>query len=447
MRHAVVPAIPASRSFSTLCVKGAHMNLDFDGLMLDLPEVSRGLRVVALGLASLLVAGGAEAASPSGGKGEGLAKRLDAVIDSAIASRRIVGAVVVVLQDGRPVYRRAAGAADREEGRPMRAEQAFRLASVSKPIVTAALLRLADEGRLDLDDPVTKYLPDFQPKLADGDAPAIRLRQLLNHTAGLSYQHMEPANGPYQRAGVSDGLDQPGLAMDEELRRIAAAGLAYAPGTAWRYSVAIDVLGAVIERVTKSTLPKAVRTLVTGPLDMAGTEFAAPAREGLATPYADGSPPVRMGDPHVIPYFGLAGVRFSPGRTFDPRSFPSGGAGMNGTADDVARFLETVRSGGGKVLKPATAKAMMTSQTGHLPIVMGPGWGFGLGGAVLTAPKAAKTPQSAGTWAWGGAWGHSWFVDAGHRLVVVALTNTALEGMVGAFPSQVRDAVYGREAR
>lgn len=405
------------------------------------------MRSVTLGFATLLLATGLGcAAKTTAVKDNGLGARLNAAIDNAVTSHRIVGAVVVVLSDGKVVYRRAAGLADREAATPMREDQIFRLSSVSKPIVTVAALRLVDEGRLRLSDPITRYLPDFRPKLADGSVPVITIGQLLTHTAGLSYGFLEPADGPYHRVGVSDGLAEPGLLMPEELRRITAAGLAYTPGTRWGYSVAIDVLGAVIERVTSQSLPDAVRTLVTNPIGMIDTGFAPPDRSRLATPYVDGSPPERMGDPYLLPFAGLAGISFSPGRTFDPRSFPSGGAGMNGTADDLVRLLEVIRSGGGNILKPATAHAMLINQTGNLPILSGPGWGWSYGGALLTNPKAAKTPQSMGTWSWGGVWGHSWFVDPERRLVVVVLTNTAVEGMSGKFPADIRDAVYGKKS-
>jgi CubicO group peptidase (beta-lactamase class C family) len=375
----------------------------------------------------------------------GLQTRVNAAIDDALGSRRLVGAVVVILRDGRLVYRRAAGFADREAAKKMRTDQLFRLASVSKPIVTVAVLRLVDAGRIHLADPVTAYLPDFHPKLADGSTPLISIERLLTHTAGLSYGFLEAADGPYHRAGVADGLDETQLSLAEELRRIDAAGLAYAPGTRWGYSVAIDVLGAVIERVTNQPLPEAMKDLVLRPAGMIDTGFAPPERSRLATPYADGSPPVRMSDPDVLPFMDLAGIRFSPGRALEARSFPSAGAGMNGTADDVARLLEIVRSGGGALLEQVTAHAMTTNQTGTLPILFGPGWGFGFGGAVLLDPHAANTPQSPGTWSWGGAWGHSWFVDPEQRLVVVGLTNTAVEGMAGKFPTDLRDAVYGRK--
>src|SRR5512132_4634073 len=170
---------------------------------------------------------------------------IDAAIERALAENRIVGAVVLVAQDGEIVYRRAAGLADRERGTPMREQAVFRLASLTKPIVTAAALRMVELGRIALADPVTRYLPEFRPALPDGATPTITLRHLLTHTAGLSYGFMQPPDGSYHRAGVSDGAGEPGITMDENLARIVRAGLAYPPGERWGYSVAIDVLGAV----------------------------------------------------------------------------------------------------------------------------------------------------------------------------------------------------------
>lgn len=370
-----------------------------------------------------------------------LENSLDTTLQTAVAKEAIVGTVTVVLRDGQPVYQRAVGYADRESRTPMQLDTVFRLASVTKPIVTLAALRLAEAGKLELDAPITRYLPEFLPKLGDR-APVIRVRQLLTHTSGLSYVHMQPADGPYVKHGVSDGLDAPGLSLAEELRRIVAAGLSFEPGTRWGYSLGIDVVGAAIERVIDQPLPAAIERLVTGPLGLEHTSFFAPRDRALATPYADGKPPVRMGDPHVLPFFDLAGIRLSPSRAYDPRSFASGGGGMNGSAGEVARVLELVCSGGGELVSSATARAMLSNQTGDLLTVFGPGWGFGFGGAVLLDPTVAQTPQSAGTWAWGGVWGHNWFVDPQQRLVVVSLTNTGLEGMMGDFTRQVRDAIY-----
>ncbi|WNG18118.1 serine hydrolase domain-containing protein [Cystobacter fuscus] len=368
--------------------------------------------------------------------------RLDAVIEQALADKRVVGAVVLVARDGKVIYHRAAGEADREAHIPLREDAVFRLASMSKPLVSAAALALVDQGKLGLEDPVTRWLPDFRPRLADGREAVITVRQLLTHTAGLSYGILEPEDGPYHRAGVSDGLDAPGLGLEENLRRIASVPLSYEPGTRWGYSVAIDVLGAVVARAGGAPLPKVVERLVTRPLGLRDTGFTVKEPKRLATPYADGKPePVRMGELHVVS-LGASGVRFVPGRVLNTRSFPSGGAGMVGTAGDFLKFLEAVRAGGAPVLKPATATQATTGQIGSLDMPANPGWTFGFGGSVLVDPAKAGTPQSVGTWQWGGAYGHSWFVDPKQRLSVVALTNTAFEGMSGAFPAAIRDAVY-----
>jgi CubicO group peptidase (beta-lactamase class C family) len=114
---------------------------------------------------------------------------------------------------------------------------------------------------------------------------------------------------------------------------------------------------------------------------------------------------------------------------------------MVGTAPDVLRLLEAVRKGGSPALTPESAQAMMTNQIGGLSGPM-PGVGFGFGGAVIVDPAAAHSPQSAGTWMWGGVYGHSWFVDPARKLTVVLLTNTALEGMSGKLTGDLRDAVY-----
>ncbi|WNG44537.1 beta-lactamase family protein [Archangium minus] len=368
--------------------------------------------------------------------------RLDAVIDQALADKRVVGTVVLVARDGQVIYHRAAGEADREAHTPMREDAIFRFASMSKPLVSAAALALVEQGKLGLEDPVTRWLPDFRPRLADGREAVITVRQLLTHTAGLNYGFLEPEDGPYHRAGVSNGMDAPGLGLEENLRRIASVPLSYEPGTRWGYSVATDVLGAVVARAGGAPLPKVVERLVTRPLGLRDTGFTVKDRKRLATPYADGKPePVRMGELHVVPW-GASSMRFVPGRVFNARSFPSGGGGMVGTAGDFLKFLEAVRTGGAPVLKPATATLMSTGQIGTLEMPGSPGWTFGFGAGVLVDATLAGTPQSVGTWQWGGAYGHYWFVDPKQRLSVVVMTNTAIEGLPGAFPAAIRDAVY-----
>jgi CubicO group peptidase (beta-lactamase class C family) len=366
-----------------------------------------------------------------------LAAALDPVVDAALAEGRIAGAVVLVAKDGVLAYARAAGQADLETGRPMARDAIFRASSLTKPIVTAAFLSLVDDGAIGLDDPVIRYLPDFQPKW-QGEPLTITLRHLLTHTAGLSYGFMQPDDGPYLKLGVSDGMDQPGLGFPLELKRITEAGLFFPPGVAWLYSVGLDVLGAAIQEATGKSLPQVVRERVTSKLGMADTDFAVSDLARLARPYADGPPPKPMGATHTVPFAELSGIKFAPDRILTPGSFPSGGAGMACSAPDFLTFLEAIRSGGGGVVSGETAQDMMTNQTGsHAIVTSGPGWGFGFGGAVMLDPVASGSPLPAGAWMWGGVYGHSWFVDPAGKKSVVLMTNTSTEGMSGRLSQEL----------
>ena len=322
--------------------------------------------------------------------------------------------------------------------------RSFRFSSVTKPFVTAAAMKLVEDGKLRLDDPVTKWLPDFRPRLADGTQPTITVRQLLTHTSGLTYGLAEKPSHPYHQLGVSDGIDQSGITLDENLRRLGQAPLAFPPGSAWRYSLAIDVLGSVLEKATGQPLPQVVAETVTGPLGLADAGFVARDPARLTVAYFNTEPAPQPITDNQDVSLGATAVRFAPSRATDPTAFPSGGAGMVGTAGDVLALLETVRKGGAPILEAATVAEMMKDQVGVQAATQGPGWGFGYGWAVLDDPAVAKTPQRAGTIAWGGVYGHNWFVDPESGLTVVLMTNTAFEGMNGSFTTQVRDAVYGR---
>lgn len=359
---------------------------------------------------------------------------------------RLVGAVVLVRQHGVLCHASATGLADRESTTPMRRDQLFRLASVSKPLLTTVILRLVADGVLALDAPVQRWLPDFRPALADGRRPAISLRQLLSHSSGLGYRFLEAdADGPYARAGVSDGMDANPLTLAENVRRIAQAPLLFEPGSQWMYSLGVDVAGAVAEAATGETLQVLFERLLAGPLGLRDTAFATADASRLATPYVTDTPqPHRLQEGEVVaPFEGTVGIAYSLARATDASRFPSAGAGLVGTADEVMAVLEALRDvPASGLLPPALAAQMGTPQVAEQGPPEPEGWGFGLGFAVLRDAAASGTPQRVGTWRWGGAYGHSWFVDPARGLSVVALTNTLYEGMDGAFVDELRDAVY-----
>jgi CubicO group peptidase (beta-lactamase class C family) len=363
-----------------------------------------------------------------------LTERVDSAIDAALVSR-IVGCVVLVRQNGREVYARAAGLADREAGRAMARDAIFRLASVTKPIVTTAVLRMIDRGLLRLDDPVTKFLPWFTPRAPDQSVPTVLIRHLLTHTSGITYD--VPATISAGLSGIAT------ISLEENLRRLANVPLAFAPGSGWAYGKSIDVLGGAIAEINGSSLEAAVEKYVGGPLGMKDTHFFVTDPERLAVPYADGSPPKRMGEPEgVVDESGGITV-FSPGRIFNADAPQSGGAGMAGTADDVMSLLDSY-NGSKPLLKPETIAQALSNQIGSVPRrPIDAGRRFSLIGAVVDDPIAARTPCPAGTVEWGGAWGNNWIVDPVNRLTIVICTNVAFEGCNGPFTEEVRDAAYG----
>lgn len=357
--------------------------------------------------------------------------RIDAVMDAALGSR-IVGCVVLVSRRGQPLYARAAGLADREDGRAMARDTVFRLASVTKPIVAVAALRMVDQGMLRLDDPVQRYLPDFRPQAPDGSRPDMTIQHLLTHTSGLSYG----GDGDHAR-----GLSGPLISLDENMARLARQPLLFTPGSGWEYGMSIDVVAAALAVIDGPTVGDVVARHVTAPLGMADTAFGVDDPLRLAVPYRDGRPPVRMGEPELVVGDDGSVTAFSPQRILQPTAPQSGGAGMAGTADDVMTLLEAVL---GEFLSPESRALALGNRIGTIARRQSDaGKRFGYLGAVTVDPEAAGTVMPAGSVDWGGAWGHNWVLDPASGVCIVTLTNTAFEGCNGPFREEINRAVFG----
>lgn len=362
-----------------------------------------------------------------------LQSNVDAAIDAALVSR-IVGCVVLVNRDGKEVYARTAGLADRESGRKLERDAIFRLASVTKPIVATAALKMMEAGLLKLDDPVTKYLPYFTPPSPDGVVRPITIRQLLAHSSGLSYE-TTPKN-------VAPGMSGPYIPLEENLRRLATAPLLFAPGTGWAYGTSIDVVGGVIAAINNSTLEAAVNKYAAGPLGMVDWRFTPTDATRLSANYFNGDLP----NPSIVPPARITmddhrGTGWEVDRILRADAPQSGGGGSCGTADDVMKMLEVYN--GGTFLKPETTAEAFTNQIGTLPRrESDAGKRFTILGAMIEDPSAARSPCPVGTLDWGGAWGHSWIIDRTNKLSIAVLTNTAPEGCNGPFREDIRDAVY-----
>jgi CubicO group peptidase (beta-lactamase class C family) len=362
-----------------------------------------------------------------------LQSNLDAAIDAALVSR-IVGAVVLVNQNGKEVYARTAGLADREAGRKLERSAIFRLASITKPIVATAAFKMMEAGLLKLDDPVSKYLQYFTPASPDGVVRPITIRQLLSHSSGLSYE-TTPKD-------VAPGMSGPYISLEENLRRLAKAPLVFAPGTGWAYGTSIDVVGGIIAAINNSTLEAAVVKYAAGPLGMVDWRFTPTDATRVAANYFNGELPT----PSIVPPARITmdnkqTTGWEVDRIFRADAPQSGGGGSCGTADDVMKMLEVYN--GGTFLKPETTVEAFKNQIGTLPRREGDaGKRFTVLGAMIDDPKAAMSPCPVGTLDWGGAWGHNWIIDRTNKLSIAVLTNTAPEGCNGPFREEVRDAVY-----
>ena len=371
-----------------------------------------------------------------------LSRYLDHILAGAIERGRLVGAVLLVSIDGDAVFERSIGWADREAERPMRTDTIFRMASMTKPLTCASAMVAVEEGLVDLDEPITTWLKDFRPQLVDGRSPDISVRQLMTHTAGLDYG-FEYTRPIYRGTKISSGLDQPGLGLDEAMRRLIQAPLLYEPGRQWAYSLAIDVLGAVLEKVYGKPLSEIVHNNITGPLEMTDTRFKVVEMARLAACYADDVPvPRLMTDPERVSS-PTGPVIFSPSRIFEPSSYASGGAGMAGTAKDFLCFLEWLRQGNRRLMSERGRILLVSPQLpADIQIAGRPGWSHSFVGQVLVEPEVSYSFHNEGTYCGGGAYGQYWFVDPVAPVTFVLFTNTAFEGCDGATRIELCNAIY-----
>jgi CubicO group peptidase (beta-lactamase class C family) len=401
----------------------------------------------ALALFSSTPSAWAQPATPvkSAGSQPELTKALDAILRSAVERGELVGIVLLVNKDGEPIYQGAVGWFDREIAKPMETDALFRLSSVSKVYTTMATGVLLSQGKLKLGSLLGDFLPTFSaanPKLKDKRMAKITVSHLLSHQAGFNYRFGEKIGGPYQVANISDGCESsPGLTLEENLNRIASVSLSRAPGTKYGYSVASDVLGALVARVYGQSLPQAMDALVLQPLGLTDTGFIAKNPEKLSVHYRNANPrPNRMTEPEIFKLRSGRVLTLSPQRATDPTAFPSGGCGLVGSAPSLMTVLEAIRQNGGGLVAPQVMEGF--HQDAIAPSQSSPGQGFGAGWAVVVNPRAANLPVSPGTLQWGGVYGHNWYVDRTRGFSIVLMTNTALKGLTGNVKNLVLKAVY-----
>ena len=378
-------------------------------------------------------------------------RRVDEYLERQVDSSRIAGAVGLVLRNGKVVYERAVGWADKENGRRLSTDAMFRIASQTKALTSIAIMMLLEEGKISLGDPVSRFIPAYARTtvLVNGEVvPAkrpITIRDLLTHTAGISYGTDSALAMLYTEKGLGPAAGMGWYTADKDepvcstMERLASLPFLRQPGEAWVYGYNTDILGCVVEKASGLSLEEFIRTRITGPLRMTDTYFFVPPaqRDRLVAVYASDTtnriaraPDGAKGQGHYVE---------GPRRSF------SGGAGLVSTARDYARLLQMLLNGGEldgvRILAPQTVALMTTNQTGSLYSANGEG--FGLGFAILERLGADNSLYSVGSFGWGGAYGSQYRVDPKQGIVLVFMLNQLPNRSdVGAkFPTLVYQAL------
>jgi CubicO group peptidase (beta-lactamase class C family) len=373
-------------------------------------------------------------------------KRVTQAFQGYVDNGQIPGAVVLIARKDKVAYFQAFGFRDREQKIAMTTDSIFRIASMTKPIVSVGVMMLAEEGKLDIGAPVSNYLPEFKglqvrveqvdPATGKKEAvmqPQLRpmtVQDLLRHTAGLVYPP-PIGNGPVADAYRDANVLDRNTTLAEMVTKISKLPLANQPGEVWEYSTAVDVLGRIIEVVSGTDLDRFIEERITRPLGMSSTGF-----------YVREADRDRLAQPQIDPATGKRLPLFDA--TQKPKLF-SGGAGGVSTASDYLRFCEMLLHGGtlgnmhllseptinlmtSNALKPGIGYSAVTLQRfGDLGPTPAMGQGFGLGFAVRTEPGQNPLPGSTGSFYWTGAWGTTFYVDPKLQLIIIMMIQVPLQ--------------------
>lgn len=382
-------------------------------------------------------------------------KRVDALLQRYVDENKVAGAVALVLKDGQPVYEKAVGWADKEASRKMSMDTIFRIASQTKAITSTAVLMLLEEGRLGLNDPVSKFIPAYAKTTVSVKSPSgvtvvpakrqITIKDLLTHTAGISYGTGDDIAAQYEAKGLGPAAGFGWYTADksetvcETMERLASLPFAAQPGEAWVYGYNIDILGCVVEKVSGQGLDVFIKSRILDPLGMKDTHFFLPAekKNRFAAVYSSADGVITR-----APDGGRGQGNYVDG----PRRNFAGGAGLLSTVRDYAKFLEMIRQGGVsngvRLLSPRAVALMHTNEVGTLHSPNGLGFGLGF---ETTDIAGANNLDPAGSFGWAGAYGSMYRIDPTANIDILLMIqllpmNTDLNQR---FPATVHQAYLG----
>lgn len=351
-------------------------------------------------------------------------KRLDDVMQGYIDDELLAGTVTLIARQGKVVHFSAQGWRDREAGEKMKGDEIFTIMSMTKPIVTVALMMLFEEGHFLLDDPISDWIPEYKemevlaagPGGSTGRVPAVRpltIRHVLTHTSGLSTRPRGRGMTQREMATFEGGRPE---TVEEMITRAAVIPLSFQPGENWQYGSSTDYVALLVERISGESLDDFLRERILHPLGMRDTHYNIP-RDKVGRVAAAYKP---TGEGNTIELHRAPAFR-------EPTRFFPGTYGLNSTAADYFKFSQMLLNGGElngvRLLSPKTIDLMITNQVGDMSVyIRGPGYGFGLGFGILTDPAKAREPLTPGSFTWGGAWGTIFWIDPAEELIGIMMT-------------------------
>jgi CubicO group peptidase (beta-lactamase class C family) len=350
--------------------------------------------------------------------------RLTTEMEAIVERGEVPGVVTMVARKGKVVHFEATGKRELEGGTPMQKDSIFRIYSMTKPITGVAMMMLFEQGKWQLNDPVSKHIPEFADlKVAKVDPASgavttvpsnhpMTMRELMSHSGGLSYGVF--GGTAVDKQYVDNKVFDQTQPMKTFIERLGKTPLLFQPGERWHYSVSVDVQGYLVEKLSGQTFPEFLQQHVFGPLKMVDTAFYVPESKmnRLAEFYFRGKDGKTVKHPGVADYS-------------KPPVFPSGGGGLVSTASDYLRFCQMLLNGGTldgqRILSPLTVKLMRTNMLPESARTMGPGTGFGLDFAVVDDPAAGGGYGGEGTYFWGGFAGTWFWIDPVYQLIVIGM--------------------------
>lgn len=377
----------------------------------------------------------AESSAASVGMSEERLARIDVMCNEAIAKNQVPGIVALVARNGKIVYHKAFGKSDNETGRDLLRDDIFRIASQTKAITSTAVMMLWEEGKFKLDDPISKYIPEFNsPQVLDSlyedgtysTTPAnneITIRHLLSHTSGIGYGVIDSDKRfkqIYEEAGVTDLFTTENISIEESVKKLAKLPLHHHPGEKFTYSEGLDVLGYFIEIISGIQLDDFFRTRIFDPLGMNDTWFYLPESKYerlVKIQKIENNKWINYPNTFYDPNYPIKGAK----------RFFSGGAGLSSTATDYATFLQMYLNNGElngiRILSRTTVQFIMANQIGNI-------WGdvdafFGLAFRVINQKGQDMGGQgSIGTFDWGGYFNTQYFADPKEKIIGIIMKQT-----------------------